>query len=203
MGAEANCTATIDGVSHTGRALLETSEIVFRGTSAKRLVIPFASITDVSARDGVLVVQHAKGEARFELGGAAATWLAKIRAPKSRVEKLGAKPGMRVVLLGVKDAAFIAELRARGVVVAAKVARDVAMVFVQAERADDLEQLVALRKTIASDAAVWVIRPKGVKAITEAQVRAGGLAAGFVDVKVVGFSPTHTAEKFVVRLRDR
>lgn len=32
---------------------------------------------------------------------------------------------------------------------------------------------------------------------------AAGKAAGLVDVKVVSFSPTHTAEKFVIPVKDR
>jgi hypothetical protein len=32
---------------------------------------------------------------------------------------------------------------------------------------------------------------------------AAGKAAGLVDVKVVGFSPTHTAEKYVIPLAAR
>jgi hypothetical protein len=37
-----------------------------------------------------------------------------------------------------------------------------------------------------------------VKTITEGDVMAAGKAAGLVDVKVVRFSETHTAEKFVI-----
>jgi len=45
---------------------------------------------------------------------------------------------------------------------------------------------------------LWVVAPKGVKEITEADVLAGGRKAGLVDVKVVRFSETHTAHKFVI-----
>ena len=48
-----------------------------------------------------------------------------------------------------------------------------------------------------------MIRPKGVKTITEADTMAAGKAAGLVDVKVVKFSETHTAEKFVIRVSER
>ena len=53
------------------------------------------------------------------------------------------------------------------------------------------------------DAALWIVRPRGSSAITEGETRAAGLAAGLVDVKVVHFSDTHTAFKFVFRVRDR
>ena len=51
--------------------------------------------------------------------------------------------------------------------------------------------------------ALWVIRPKGRPEISEKAVMAAGKAAGLVDVKVVSFSPTHTAEKFVIPLSQR
>jgi hypothetical protein len=50
---------------------------------------------------------------------------------------------------------------------------------------------------------LWVIRPKGRKEISEQSVMAAGKAAGLVDVKVVSFSPTHTAEKFVIPVKNR
>ena len=47
------------------------------------------------------------------------------------------------------------------------------------------------------------VRRKGRKDLTEGDVRAAGKAAGLVDVKVVRFSDTHTAEKFVIPVADR
>ena len=51
--------------------------------------------------------------------------------------------------------------------------------------------------------ALWVVYPKGKKEITENEVLAAGRKAGLKDVKVVGFSPTHTALKFVIPLDRR
>ena len=51
--------------------------------------------------------------------------------------------------------------------------------------------------------ALWVIRPKGRPEISERAVMDAGKAAGLVDVKVVSFSETHTAEKFVIPLAAR
>jgi len=47
-------------------------------------------------------------------------------------------------------------------------------------------------------AALWIVYPKGPKDITENDVLAAGRKAGLKDVKVAGFSPTHTALKFVI-----
>jgi hypothetical protein len=55
----------------------------------------------------------------------------------------------------------------------------------------------------AAHGAIWIIRPKGRPEISERATMAAGKAAGLVDVKVVGFSPTHTAEKFVIPVNAR
>ena len=60
-----------------------------------------------------------------------------------------------------------------------------------------------LKRSLKPNGALWVIRPKGRADISEAAVMAAGSAAGLVDVKVVRFSPTHTAEKFVIPLSKR
>jgi len=48
-----------------------------------------------------------------------------------------------------------------------------------------------------------VIYPKGMKQITEVDVISAGRATGLKDVKVVGFSATHTALKFVIPVEKR
>ena len=60
-----------------------------------------------------------------------------------------------------------------------------------------------LKAALQPAGSLWVIRPKGRPEIPERAVMAAGKAAGLVDVKVVSFSPTHTAEKFVIPLKDR
>jgi hypothetical protein len=50
---------------------------------------------------------------------------------------------------------------------------------------------------------LWIGYPKGQKQITENDVIAAGRKAGLKDVKVVGFSPTHTALKFVIPVEKR
>ena len=51
--------------------------------------------------------------------------------------------------------------------------------------------------SLSSAGALWIVYPKGRQEITELQVLDAGRAAGLVDVKVVSFSATHTALKFV------
>jgi hypothetical protein len=58
-------------------------------------------------------------------------------------------------------------------------------------------------KAIKDDGAIWIVRPKGRPEITEAETMAAGKRAGLVDVKVVAFSDTHTAEKYVIPVSRR
>ena len=54
-----------------------------------------------------------------------------------------------------------------------------------------------LQASLKKDGAIWAVRPKGVPEVSEATVMNAARDAGLVDVKVVRFSDTHTAEKFV------
>src|SRR6267142_593764 len=173
MGNELNCSVRFGKQQSEGKALLETSEILFRGEF--RLKIPFSTITSAKAVDGELRLQTADGLAIFRLGVPAEKWCDKILHPKSRIEKLGVKPGAKVALLGEFEAEFLREVGS----------------------------LTKSSKSMQGGAALWIIYPKGQKHITENDVLAAGRKAGLKDVKVVGFSPTHTALKFVIPLASR
>lgn len=204
MGYEAAATLKYEGSSTTGKALLETSELVFRGPA--RLVIPLKDVTAATARDGVLRLKFGGRAAELTIGDAAEKWAKRITNPPSRLDKLGVKPAMSLVLLNVSDASLAAEASTRGASVARSLPRTtkpVDMIFYGAEHRDALAKLADLSKRIVQAGAIWVIRPKGSAAITEAETMAAGKRAGLVDVKVVGFSATHTAEKFVIPVAKR
>ena len=201
MGAEARCRAALDGKAlPPGVALLETREVIFRGP--QRVVVPLGEVTAARAADGWLELTYGARCLRLELGAAAERWLKKIQHPPSRLDKLGVKRGMKVIVAGSFDPGFLDELR----VVAPPLARLAAgadVVFLLAEGRAALDKLAKVRVAIAPSGAVWVVRPKGSKAITEAEVLAAARAHGLVDVKVVAFSETHTAEKLVIPVKDR
>ena len=119
------------------------------------------------------------------------------------LDKLGVKPGHRVALIGTFDAGFVEQLRARGASAFRRAVKDADQIYLGAQTHADLGKIPSLRKSMRKDGSFWVVRPKGVKTITEAGTQQAGLDAGLVDVKVVSFSPTHTAVKFVYRLADR
>ncbi len=202
MGNEVKCTAWLGNQQSEGKALLETSEILFRGKF--RLKIPFSTIKSAKAVDGELRLQTAEGAVVFGLGAAAEKWRDKILHPKSRIEKLGVKPGAKVSLLGDFDPEFLDELgKLTKSVSKGKVAADSEWIFFAADSKEDLLALPKISKSLEGAAALWIVYPKGQMEITENDVLAAGRKCGLKDVKVVGFSSTHTALKFVIPLSNR
>jgi hypothetical protein len=199
MGAEIQTTVRVGRKTTAGKALLETSQIIFRSPDL-RLKIAFKDITALEVKGGQLRVTHPGGTAAFAIGDAAAkTWADKIKNPKGRIDKLGVKAEHRVVLLNVKDAGFLAELRARAASVSnGRVVKGADAIFLGAESLDGLERLVELVRYMKRDGAIWTVTPKGKGGIKDTDVMAAGKAAGLVDVKVVSFSETHSANKFVI-----
>ena len=203
MGAESNCTAHFGGQRSEGKALLETDALIFRG--AFRLNIPRKAITKLDATDGTLRVTFPDGTALFELGPTAAKWAEKIKNPPSLLDKLGVKPGMRVAVVGVNDETFLEQLAQRTDDIARKAPKKhTDIIFFGVDAVGDLARLPKLRDCLTPPGAIWVIHTKGKgAAFKDVDVFAAAKKAGLVDVKVAGFSATHTAEKLVVPVRRR
>lgn len=193
----------MNGKRAEGKALLETAEIIFR-SEGLRLKIPFAQMKSVKAVDGELRMQSADGAITLELGPHAAKWAHKILNPKSRMEKLGVKQGEKVTVIGKLEAEFEAELRKISADVAhGAIAKDAEYIFLAAESQKELARATNIAKVMRGAVALWIVYPKGRKDIAEKDVLRVARQAGLKDVKVVGFSPTHTALKFVVPLDKR
>ena len=175
----------------------------FRGGDLK-LSIPFKQMSKVAARGGTLSVTFPDGTASFDLGAAAPKWADKIQHPPSRLQKIGVKPDWRVSAIGVDDEAFLKELEgAVAHLSIGRVVKDSDAIFFGVTKEAELARLEKLKASLKPNGALWIIRPKGRPEISERATMAAGKAAGLVDVKVVGFSPTHTAEKFVIPVSAR
>jgi len=198
MGQELECTMRWGGRSLAGKAYLETYYVLFRGE--ERVKVAFKDLSSVSAADGVLQLEFAGGPAELELGKAAAKWAEKILHPPTRADKLGVKAGTTVRLVGDFEADFLEELRARGATVSDGAAD---LVFFAAGTNAELDQVKEIAAGMQSDGGLWVIYPRGVKAIREIEVIEAGRAAGLKDIKVASFSGTQTALKFVVPVGNR
>lgn len=202
MGLEADCTAYIGGKRAEGKARLEEKELTFRGGA--RLRIPLLAVKSVAAKSGRLELRYDGGSASLELGKDAEKWALKIRYPKSRLDKLGVKPGARIAVIGIEDESFLAELRERtGDVAIGRAKQGSDLIFVSMNEPAHLAKLTSLRRAIKPAGAIWVVWPKGRKQFREDDVRAAGPVVGLVDVKVVAFSLALSGLKMVIPVAQR
>jgi hypothetical protein len=203
MGLEAECTVRVGRKTSAGKAQLEGEVLGFRGDF--RLEIPFDDIKSVKAEGAELVVRTADQEARFEVGAhVAERWARLITEPKGLFEKLEVGPESRVAVVDVTDSLFVTALRERTAQVAeGRVPEGAPTIFFGAESRDALRKIQLLRARMIDSGAIWILRPKGSQAISEADVFDAVRTAGLVDTKVVSFSKTHTAHKCVIPLELR
>lgn len=188
---------------HEGKILLETNELIFRGADY-RLKIAFGEIRELTAANGELRVETTDGLKIFEVGPSAEKWREKILHPKTRAQKLGVRTGTRVRLVGEFDLDFVKELKLSKVeIVQANGSGVFENRFFAVNDKNSLAALTKYAKKMKGAEALWVVYPKGKKEITENDVVSTGRKAGLKDIKVVGFSATHTALKFVLPVQKR
>jgi hypothetical protein len=206
MGNEATCTLKIGKQTKAGTALLESSELIFRPAGGSpRLKIPFSAMKSVKALDGRVYLETADTVISLNVGAIAEKWRDKILHPKSRAEKLGIKAGTNVSLLGEFEEAFLTELRASTKAISnGKITASSDLIFLSVNLAKDLPSAIdKTAKAVKGATALWIVYPKGKKEITENDVLTAGRKSGLKDVRVVAFSPTHTALKFVIPIANR
>jgi hypothetical protein len=202
MGLEKTCEVRLGGKVTTATAHLEPAELRVRG--AMKLVIPAADLESAAAKAGVLTVKWKGGTVALVLGDDAEKWALKIRYPRGRIDKLGIKPGMRVAVVGLADAPFLAELRERtSDVVTDRPKKESDVIVVALANAVELPRLKTMRAAIKKNGMIWAVWAKGRKELREDDVRAYGKAAGLVDVKVMSFSDTLSGLKLVIPVKDR
>ena len=204
MGNEASCRIILGKKRVEGKALLESSELIFRGRDQFRLKIRFSDMQSVKVVKGALHIQTSEVRAVFELGATAEKWCQKILHPKTRMEKLGVKPHAAIFLVGNFTTDFLAELAAcTANVTEANAGTNFDCGFFAVRSREELVQLPKLAKLLRGSAALWVLYPKGQKHITQSDVLTAGRKAGLKDIQVISFSPLETALKFVIPLSDR
>jgi hypothetical protein len=120
------------------------------------------------------------------------------------IDKLGVRPGARVVVAGVNDAEFrrLLDERTGDVTVISPgdpLPAAVDLVFLGVDSVAELARLGGLRETLVPSGAIWVVSRKGkATTIRDVDVIDAGRAAGLVDNKVASFSATHTALRLVI-----
>jgi hypothetical protein len=204
MGREAVCVARVNGNAAQAKAHLDSTELRLSG--GHRLSVPLAHVTRVAAEGDALRLSSSGTSVELQLGAAAAQrWAHAIGNPKSRLEKLGVRGSERVYVRGIVDEAFLDELRAALANAPATSLRGAFdMIFQGVSRASELAEIARGREHLTPAGALWIVHPKGrAAAVGEGDVRAAIASAGLYDAKVVAFSPTHTATKAAIRLKDR
>jgi hypothetical protein len=196
MGKDASAiAATFADGADSGRLQYEPPKLIFRGKA--RRVFEGEALKGVSADGADLVLADGS---RFSLGEKqAASWADAILNPKGRLDKIGVKAGMRAAIMGVADATFSKELAERGAVPVSELA-DLDLLFYAADSAAELARVDALVPMLNPTGALWIVSRKGKAAtVKDVEVMAAAKAHGLVDNKVVGFSDTLTALRFVRR----
>ena len=155
MGLEAVCVGRLGEQVGEGKALLETDYVLFRGPFRSK--IPLSEIKKVKAESGQLWLTSKGGVLGLELGAAAQKWADKILHPTQRIDKLGVKPGMQVILLGVRDKTFHKEVASRTPAIATKPHKGADIVFLATEKKADLRKLAAARRAINPNGSIWNI----------------------------------------------
>ncbi len=201
MGYTADCKLTYEGKAYSGKAMLETDYLEFKG--ALKLKVPFKSIAAAALQGEALQVKFDGRVALFDAGAQSAKWLQKILNPKSLLDKLGVKPEHKVCVLKIADENFLADLEKRVAKFSARLVSECDIIFLGAEKESDLAALGRCKESLKKDGAIWVVNPKGQKTFNENHVLAAGKKAGLVDVKVAKFSETHTAHRFVIPKAQR
>ena len=193
MGKEAHVRARLADGEDAGRLQFEPPKLIFRGRV--RHVFQDEALAGVRADGADLVV----GEARFTLGEKlAASWAEAILNPRSRLDKLGVKPGQRVAVVSIDDAGFAAELATRVALVGDGLSLD--LLFCGVGGVEDLARISDLVPRLGERGALWVVSPKGrLSKVKDIDVMAAAKAIGLVDSKVCAFSDTHTALRFTRR----
>lgn len=195
LGKEATVQAQLADGPDEGRLQYEAPKLTFKGR--ERRVYDAKALAGVRADGADLVLADG---ARFTVGlKQAPAWVEAILNPKGRLDKIGVKPGMRVAVMGVKDPTLSSELTARGAVPVSELS-NLDLLFYAADSAQDLARIDALIPMLSEKGALWIVSHKGKAAtVVDVEVMAAAKAHGLVDNKVVAFSPTLTALRFVRR----
>ncbi len=190
MGKELLTTVVVGTEQAEATVRLESDAVLVSNSPLRRKVLLSPTLRTEAARHGPWLVL---GELRVRVGKDVEAWLSAIQAPKSVAQKLGLGPGMRVQVRGAIPDDVKALVEGSG-----------AAIVRSAKPGDWLLAAVSSPKDVAAlplppeGGVLWILRPKGPDSpVPEALTREAARAKGLKDVKVVGVSVTHSAEKYV------
>lgn len=196
MGTEAKGTLTVGGQKVPVKGDFGSDRVLLSG--GRRGMVSYKDVEVLGTAKGRLRVRIDDAVMEFELGSSVDRIANKIRKPPGRLDKMGVKPGLSAAVVEGDDA-FIAELRrVLPKTLEGKPPEPVDLLVLGIETAEDLDGLAPHVRFVKDDGSFWVVYPKGSRDLTQLQVLEAGRRARLKDVKVMRFSESHSAIKFVI-----
>lgn len=195
MGLEAKCEAKFTSEKTVaGKLHLDSVSLAF-SSKEQKWKCDLVNISKLKVDEGWLQIGTGKNAVRFQLGEAADRWKTKILNPPTRLDKLGLKKGMVCLLKGKFDIEFIqqlseAEIRISRTLDAAQV------VLAQCEKTKELDKLRDLLESAKVKTHFWIVWPKGVQEITQAEVMKFAKSFGMGPGKNCSFDDRLSAMRF-------
>lgn len=202
MGLEAACEIAceirLNDETKKCNARLEGNELIVRGQ--RRFKINLQKLLNLKVSGTWLHIEDKQQACSLKLGGkVAAEWYRQIRYPKSTLDKLGVKEGMKVCVIGLKDPDFLGQLESKGALVSnGRLRKNVNIVFVALRGSKDLTRMQNAKEAILPNGWIWGIWPKGKKEFGKMDVMRFGKEIELVDVKICSFSDVYSALKFMI-----
>lgn len=196
MGLERTTSVFVGARAHECTVHLDAAELTCRGGWKRKFAL--AELQDLAVRSGRLEFTSDGEAIGIELGAAAATWLDRIRNPRSRMQKLGVLPDSTVCVLGKAEADAVAEIAAvLGSPPKTRLVAGADLVLCFCQDPDGLARLASIAPKLGAKGAVWLLWPKGRKDFAHEHVVAAARRAGLSSTKSMGFSGAFTGLRFV------
>jgi hypothetical protein len=194
LGLESKATAKTGTKRVLGRLHLDSKQLEFSSPGFKWRTTLGADVK-AEARKNWLVVGQGRDKIEFDVGKDAARWVEKILNPPDRPKKLGLKTGMKAWVGAGFDSAFKAELKGSGV----STLRDPGkceIAFCKISHRDELKQIDLLLRKIPDGVNIWLVWPKGVDEIRQADVMHTTAKENFGPSKSAAFDDRFSSMRF-------
>lgn len=194
MGLEVKTTAHVGNESAEGKLHLDSKLLSFRSKSLKWSLELGPKVRAVA--DGPwLVVSAGRNKARFQIEKGIDRWIDKILHPPVLLQKLGVKAGMKCRVSGGFARSFVEELKNAGCSRTTCIEK-CDLVFWMIEHRGSIGELEEALEQLVPGINIWVVWPKGSKAITQTDVMTAVRRAGYGPSKTAAFSETLSSMRF-------
>jgi hypothetical protein len=197
MGREATCEVHWAGESGRAKVLLESQELIVRGTGdLSRRSVPFAALAEIEVRGEALCFRAGDEGVSLALGAAQAqSWAKKLTSPAPTLAaKLGIGAETRLALMGNFDGGELAQAVREA---ATRDSRNPDLILALVKSAADLNYALDVYGGYAAHPPIWIVYPKGAgKPIGETEIRDTMRRSGLMDTKVASVSAVLTGLRF-------